>query len=92
MVAAGDASKGFDLQKLNKFSKSEILDPLVEEEKNLAAQLREGLSKLLDMHNPAELGSLCGAMGLVEECEFRDPCGKKGRCTQESSSNGRSIQ
>ena len=42
MVAAGDASKGFDLQKLNKFSKSEILDPLVQEEKNLAAQLREG--------------------------------------------------
>ena len=40
MVAAGDGSKGFDLQKLNKFSKSEILDPLVQEEKNLAAQLR----------------------------------------------------
>jgi len=74
--AAAD-SKGFDLQKLNQFSKAVILDPLVEEEKRLATQLREGLSKLLDMHNPAELGSLCGALGLVEECEFGTHAEKK---------------
>ncbi|KAH8068775.1 hypothetical protein JL721_6342 [Aureococcus anophagefferens] len=61
---------GFDLHKLNKFAKGQVLDPLVEEEKRLAQNLREGLSTLLDMHNPAELGSLCGALGLVEECEF----------------------
>ena len=61
---------GFDLHKLNKFAKGQVLDPLVEEEKRLAQIVREGLSTLLDMHNPAELGSLCGALGLVEECEF----------------------
>ena len=88
MVAAGDASKGFDLQKLNKFSKSEILDPLVQEEKNLAAQLREGLSKLLDMHNPAELGSLCGAMGLVEECEFGTHAEKKAGVLRKVAQTG----
>ena len=88
MVAASGDSKGFDLQKLNKFSKSEILDPLVEEEKNLAAQLREGLSKLLDMHNPAELGSLCGAMGLVEECEFGTHAEKKAGVLRKVAQTG----
>ena len=88
MVAAAGDSKGFDLQKLNKFSKSEILDPLVQEEKNLAAQLREGLSKLLDMHNPAELGSLCGAMGLVEECEFGTHAEKKAGVLRKVAQTG----
>ena len=88
MVAASGDSKGFDLQKLNKFSKSEILDPLVQEEKNLAAQLREGLSKLLDMHNPAELGSLCGAMGLVEECEFGTHAEKKAGVLRKVAQTG----
>ena len=47
-----------------------VVDPLVEEEKRMAANLKDGFSTLLDMHNPAELGSLCGSLGLVEECEY----------------------
>ena len=94
MVAVGgphaaDPNRGFDLQKLNKFSKGQVLDPLVEEEKRLARNLRDGLSTLLDMHNPAELGSLCGALGLVEECEFGSHAEKKAGVLRKVATEGR---
>ena len=79
---------GFDLHKLNKFAKGQVLDPLVEEEKRLAQNLREGLSTLLDMHNPAELGSLCGALGLVEECEFGTHAEKKAGVLRKVAQTG----
>ena len=43
----------------------------------MALNLREGLGALLDMHHPAELGALCGALGLVRECEFGTCAEKK---------------
>ncbi|KAJ8611301.1 hypothetical protein CTAYLR_006601 [Chrysophaeum taylorii] len=63
--------------KFSKFAQASVVDPLVEEEKRMRANLRLGLSTLLDMHNPAELGSLCGSLGLVAECEVGTHAEKK---------------
>lgn len=74
-------SAGLSVASLNsKFrqqSTATVVDPLVEEEKRMAENLRLGLSTLLDMHNPAELGSLCGSLGLVQECDFGTHAEKK---------------
>mmetsp|Transcript_21849 Transcript_21849/g.74059 ORF Transcript_21849/g.74059 Transcript_21849/m.74059 type:complete len:605 (+) Transcript_21849:229-2043(+) len=70
-------SPRFKLDKLAALATATVLDPFAEEERRLALNLREGLGTLLDMHTPAELGSLCGALGLVRECEFGSPDEKK---------------
>lgn len=63
--------------RFKKAAQARAVDPLALEEQRMAANLREGLSTLLEMHNPAELGSLCGSLGLVEECEFGTAAEKK---------------
>ena len=53
---------------MEKFGKKKAVDPLKEEEKRLLQNMQQGLMVILDMHNVAELGSLCGCLGLQHLC------------------------
>lgn len=68
-----------------------LVDPLIEEERRMAENLRIGLSTLLEMHNPAELGSLCGSLGLKDECEYGSHAEKKAGVMRHIAEEGARI-
>lgn len=74
-----------------KHASMRLLDPLIEEERRMAENLRHGLSTLLDMHNPAELGSLCGSLGLKDECEYGTHAEKKAGVMRHIAEEGARI-
>ena len=60
---------------LAKLSKHKVVDPFEEEERIMLENMQAGISTLIDMHNMAELSSLCGTIGLAEmntEGSFND--------------------
>lgn len=52
---------------LAKFGRTKIVNPFDEEEKQTLLNMARGMSLILDMHNAAELSSLCGVLSVPSD-------------------------
>ena len=63
MTDGGATPKAGKKNMLAKLSKHKVVDPFEEEERIMLENMQAGISTLIDMHNMAELSSLCGTIG-----------------------------